>query len=684
MLRILFGLLPGIVSARYAPVPFSWLMVFLFWLIALLLCYPLVPWSLRLRFPHVRSLLFLLLLFFFGQVLFQHQDPRRADDFFVHHATGGDTLLVDITEWPNETNHSRFYRAKLIGQSRNGQLQPASGYLSLQVDRQLCSQGFRPGDRLLMTGSLKPIRESGNPGAFRRTDYLQRRQIYHQWRIGPLDRIQYIGHNRQLVSETIHDLREHVLGVLRTHIDSADSRRGIAEALLIGYREDLDEEVLQSYTDTGVVHIIAISGLHLGLIYLTLKTLFAFIPLLRRLRWLNAVLLLVALWTFTLITGASASVLRSAVMFSCLLAGDCLGRKSGSANALAGSAVLLLVSDPWLAWDIGAQLSYAAITGIMALQKPLRQRMPEGGRWIRQVYDMSSVTLAAQLMTLPLCLYYFHQFPVYFLPANLILVPLSTLVLFLEIGLLCFTPVLSAAEVFGGIISVLLGWMNGIAQFFQQLPLSVIERIPFGGSECLMSFLVLFYLSRFAHFPNPSLLSALGICGTSLCLIHSYHRVALLHRHQVVVYQTPRRFIMDVIEGYRVTSFFTDSLPADVRTGKILHQARNHLMLHPGTEEGLTRSGAVSIRLSGLHILLAQGPCPFPDSLSAPRTDWLICSENALDDLDRWIRAVQPVLLIFDATHRLWKIEEWKKRHEKLHLRSYSIPHEGAFVSRLR
>ena len=145
---------------------------------------------------------------------------------------------------------------------------------------------------------------------------------------------------------------------------------GLAEALLIGYKDDLDKTLVQSYSNTGVVHVIAISGLHLGLIYWLLLMLFK--PLQKRkLKWLRPVFILTGLWLFSLLAGAQPSVLRSAVMFTCIVLGDSFARKSSIYNTLALSALLLLCINPYWLWDVGFQLSYAAVLSIVIFMQPI-------------------------------------------------------------------------------------------------------------------------------------------------------------------------------------------------------------------------------------------------------------------------------------------------------------------------
>jgi len=214
---------------------------------------------------------------------------------------------------------------------------------------------------ILLTHALpQKITNALNPGDFDYAKYLSQQQIYHQLFLKDSDYVILQTKQESLIMKLVFNLREDVLNILKKEI-SDKKIRGIAEALLIGYKNNLDQELVQSYSNTGVVHIIAISGMHLGLIYVVLLWLFGKLPFIRKQKFLKFGSVLLCLWIFSLITGASASVLRSAVMFSCIIMGELLQKKSNIYNSLAVSAFLLLCYNPLFIFEVGFQLSYLAI-----------------------------------------------------------------------------------------------------------------------------------------------------------------------------------------------------------------------------------------------------------------------------------------------------------------------------------
>lgn len=235
---------------------------------------------------------------------------------------------------------------------------------------------------------------------------------------------------------------------------------GLAEALLIGYKDDLDKSLIQSYSITGIMHVVAISGLHLGLIYAILRWLSSPLGSGKAGKWAASVITIAGLWIFSFLAGGSPSVLRSAVMFTVIVIGNGAASKASLYNNLAASALLLLAADPNNLWDIGFQLSYAALLSIGLYMKPIYDLMVFENKGLDAIWKLSAVTLAAQVLTLPVSIYYFHQFPNLFLITNLIAVPGSSIILLAEIALCAVSFFGPVAEILGKGISIAIRLLN--------------------------------------------------------------------------------------------------------------------------------------------------------------------------------------------------------------------------------
>jgi competence protein ComEC len=258
---------------------------------------------------------------------------------------------------------------------------------------------------------------------------------------------------------------------------------------LIGYKDDLDKSLIRSYSNTGVVHVVAISGLHLGLIYALLK--YLCVPFGKKTigRWLKLPIMLSGLWLFSLLAGGAPSVLRSAVMFSSIILGESLTRRSSIINNLSASAFFLLCFDPYWLWDIGFQLSYAALLSIIIFMKPVYGLFIFKNKIADTIWKLNAVTLSAQILTVPVSIYYFHQFPNLFLITNFIAVPLSSGILAGEIILCMLSFITPVAAGLGWVLTLLIRLMNGSVQFLDSFPFST-----WSGLDITFTQLVLLYV----------------------------------------------------------------------------------------------------------------------------------------------------------------------------------------------
>lgn len=272
-------------------------------------------------------------------------------------------------------------------------------------------------------------------------------------------------------------LRNYFAGVINQYVQRPESKQ-IALALLLGQKESLAKEVKQAYSATGTQHILAVSGLHVGIIYsILLLPLTFFKQKGQLLQKSYLVLVLGLIWIYALMTGFSPSVVRAVVMFSLVTLGQMRKRKPSIWNILAFSALLLLVLDPAIQTDLGFQLSYLAVAGIVGLQPILLRLWAPSNRVLDYFWQMATVTLAAQLITSPLTLHYFHTFPTYFLVANLLIVPLSYIILCVGVPFLLLAWIPMVGSFLGASVDFLLFIQNEITYTLQDLPAAVWQGI---------------------------------------------------------------------------------------------------------------------------------------------------------------------------------------------------------------
>ncbi|MBI1307327.1 MAG: DUF4131 domain-containing protein [Bacteroidetes bacterium] len=332
------------------------------------------------------------------------------------------------------------------------------------------------GDQLLIRGDVTRIPESGFLSTFDYRSYLAGHNIFRQVYLRR-DQWVLVSHQKSGNFQNIlNHIKNYVDSVLETNIENKKNL-AILKSLLTGDKSELDQSVKDDFAETGTIHVLAISGLHLGIIFLLLSRIALLFRSVKIRRILKPVIVITGLWMFAALTGFSSSVSRSALMFSLMSIAESLNRKNVSLNTLFLSCLILLIIDPFRIFEVGFQFSFLAVAGILIFYNGIRRFFPTKGFLRSSISDLLAVSLCAQLMLMPLTLLYFHQFPVYFLPANLIVVPCITVVMFSSTALLLFSFSPFLSKVLSEIINSYLFVTRQSVDLLQHLPFSVIDGI---------------------------------------------------------------------------------------------------------------------------------------------------------------------------------------------------------------
>jgi len=563
-------------------------------------------------------------------------------------------LVYEIKDGPTKTKTGSRYSARIYDIENQTKFNNAHVYIYINKD----TLGiFEVGDMLLGSNELRIIKPSNDALAFDFYTYAKRKQIHYtlhceKWELAK------ILHSRSFLATITFRLRIFFLETLRKNI--ADKKLcGLAEAMLTGYREDLDRAILKAYTDTGVVHIIAISGLHLGLIFWLADLFLRKLVSKRLLPVAGLLIILPMLWIFALMTGASASIMRSVIMFSISLCGNAMGKKNSSMNALLFSAVLLLLTDPFIIYDIGFQLSYAAVASILVFERPLRHVVYLKNKIAVYCWSMVSITLAAQVLTTPFIIFHFHRFPVLFLFSNLIAVPLSSIILVLEIALCLAETIHVGVPVIGEIIVYLMTAMNGYVSLMHRIPFNLISGIYVKLSILMLIIVLVWLLIQYLIKPAKTLLRVLVM----LTLLTSGLRLNYMYSNEM-----RRNWII---------------LQSAGNTYIIHRHGKNAIILvkNNKSKEFQTMAKEIEPAINTLAIEMVnwkQLPdIPFvlelPYFEGTERKSAMLLS--GISDLK--IKAMtnylsSPNLILADGTNKLWKIRQWEKESQELNLRFLS------------
>lgn len=681
-IRLLLPLIAGIVLQWYLQINLPVIVAAFVVLGIAYVLFLLLPIALRFKMQAVQGIVIQLLIVALGAWLTWQQDVRYHKKWYGNFYKDSSYLVVRIDEPLVEKSKSFKADGYVETVVQDGKAIAAAGKLLLYFSKDSVQSNLKYGDRIIIHKDLQAIKNSGNPGAFNYQRYAAFQGIFHNVFLKAQDWVVLKGTSKNCFKQFIFSARAYVLGVLQKSMDADKDELGIAEALLIGYTNDLDKDLVQAYSNTGVVHIIAISGMHLALIYVLLVWLFAKIPVVNKSKWLQLILILACLWMFSLLTGASPSVLRAAVMFSFIAVGKNIYKQASIYNSLAASAFVLLCYNPYYLWAVGFQLSYLAVLSIVIFQKPIYNCIYIKNKWLDKVWQLMAVSTAAQLLTFPVCIYYFHQFPNLFLISNMIAVPLSGLILYAEIILVAFSWIPFVGIYMGKLVAALVALMNKIILWINDLSFAVWDKIP---ATILSTWLLYAVVTAFGAWLILKQKKYFKVAQLALLLFlmqSAYNNWQAIKQQKLIVYNVPRYKAIDFINGNQY-QFVGDSILLQDGLLQNFHLKPGRVALQlTERSDSLTAvfNYEIFYQFKNKKILVADTQVNFAPLNKKIQLDLVIISKNPKISIASLAETFICKLFVFDASNPAWKIEKWKQECKDLKLEYFSIPESGAFI----
>jgi competence protein ComEC len=597
----------------------------------------------------------------------------------ITHQYQKDCKLVIVIQEPLSVKQSSYKTtASVEAILVDNKFRKTNGNILLYLEKTPENSKLSYGDILVTNGVLHPVATTGNPAAFNYRQYCYRQGIHFQLYLRAPAFIVTNQHNVNQLRNFIFDSRLHIAAIMDRFVPGK-KESGLAQALLIGYKDNLDKDLVQSYSNTGVVHVIAISGLHLGLIYSILILLTNGFNRGRSARLMQLFIVLTGIWLFAILAGASASVVRSAVMFSCIATGKLLSRKLTVYNSLAASAFLLLSYNPFWLWDAGFQLSYAAVLSIIIYQKQVVNLLPLKNKILVGLWKTCAISISAQILTTPVSVYSFHQFPVLFLISNFIAIPLSSTILLIEIALCLVSFIPPLATALGSVTSGLIYLMNISIEYIDRLPYANWHGMQVSEWQCALMYL---YIAGLTYWliekVKPALLLSL-LMLLWFIVLRSASFYEAQNRFELVVYNINRVSATELISRRR-SVFVADSallnnessLRFNVFPARILYRVKEVMPYTPPKGH--------SFLLSGGDKLIAIVSAPV---FARKKVDIVVVTGSPGGSLANLLQGQIPGIVVFDCSNSRSKIRKWTGECLAAGIHSFSVPDEGAFVMTL-
>ena len=551
----------------------------------------------------------------------------------------------------------------------------------------------RYGDVLLIQGQPRLVPTVRNPNVFDYAAFLGLAQIYHQQFVVGEEVVVSAHQPPNLVKVLSFQVLRYCQSLLTQRIHHPEAR-AVVLALVLGQKEALTLEVITSYASTGTMHVLAVSGLHVGILYWCLRLLLRLLKSIWNIRWFSPVVSVVVLWFYAFVTGLSPSVLRATTMFTFMTMAPMLGRQTSIYNTLAASAFLLLFWNPMFLFSVSFQLSYLAVLGIVYLQPRIYKSLTFGNWFFDKLWLFASISLGAQVATAPLSVYYFHQFPTYFVMANWVVVPAA-------LAILCLGLVVLATN-FWACLSVRIAWLlekivlgvNAFVVGIQRFPYSFVGSIYLRASEVLLLYgllilcLIFLYTKKIRHLIAMSLLAML----LSLHTMRVY-----LGRHtqcKVIFYSIDRHQVIAFVKGCHSTLCVDRSFKVD-SPKYAYHVQPSQMALGITSSDTCILEEAVQCQSfpvqiwHGFKLAIWQGKkFIFVDKQSKKLpylaekvyTDFLVVEENALTALQPLLDRFDFGTLVIGASNRRSLAQKLQEEALKYRLHSHSLLQQGALT----
>ena len=514
-------------------------------------------------------------------------------------------ILVQTIQKPQKTNYGWKAEAVVIAYYKNSTLaMPCKGKVLLFV-QQKTQLPLKYGTQFIIKSGIQEIVSNNNPGSFNFKTFMQRKGIYHQCFLKENAALVFNKDQGMEILQRIFSFQDYIHQTLQKNLIERNEI-AMAEALLYGYDKDIDEEISDAFSKTGTLHVLAVSGMHVGLIFMLLGWLLKPILTLPRGKIWVASLQVFGIWMYALICGLPPSILRACVMFSFVILGKQLKRSSNPFNSLSAAGFLLLTTQPYMLYNVGFQLSFAAVAGILGFYPYLNLMFQFKHTMMNEIWKIIAISLAAQTLTLPISIYYFHQFPNYFLLANLMIIPLSTVIIYGGIILLILSPIQYLASGIGFLLGKLISFTSWLTMILAKLPYATIDSIiwsmPFILSYYFIGVSLIYYFSTRNIFYIKCILWILSILSIT-SLIQTYQQSSI---HNLCIYASKQNLLIQVHHSHLLQIWQRVPKPSESKENLI----QAYLMAHPNLKQkwNLIDTNNYTLKLnSNQELVIIQG-----------------------------------------------------------------------------
>ncbi len=588
-------------------------------------------------------------------------------------------LKGKVLETPIEKANSYAFAFDVQKIKASDKWQNASGRTIIYLQKDMNVSKLGVGDLLLLNTELQRVRNSGNPHEFDYASYLRTQHILYSAYTDSLSWKQ-IGTGPEFsVVVLASKWRDHLLSIYRKNGIQNESF-DILAALTLGYKTGMDPEIKRAWADAGAMHVLAVSGLHVGIIYMIMSYVLRFLARFKYGCHLRGILLLLTLWIYALLTGMSPSVMRSATMFSFIVVGEMLKRNGSIYNSLAISAFFLLLIDPFLLFTVGFQFSYLAVVSIVFFQPQFDKLIYIGNPILKKLWQLTTVSLSAQIGTFPLAIYYFHQFPSYFLLSGYVVIVMAGVLIYLSALLLIVSPINMLSESLGWLLRNIVDGMNFLIVKIQGLPGSVLRELSLSQYQLILSYFILFSLISLVSFKRKKAVFAVVLILICFQLPNTI-RTFQVPKKEMLVFNSRGHSIIGFVEGEKGLFLIDD---------KIISEKSNQIIQSFVLNENINETSfdtlkAIEIKAIGADVvaIIGKGNNNLEEMLRFIQPDYIIFRSSGLQSIKMVTKEFSNCKMIIDASIYQRDRKKYLLKENEYETNLFDVEENGAYICAL-
>jgi competence protein ComEC len=640
-----------------------------------------------------------------------HDDTLRSNFLSYRLANQKEVVITGIVDELPEDGKNKKITVKVAHVNDSS----ATGKILVYLKPSVVANNVAYGDEVVFKAYINPIRKSKNPETFDFQQYMKHHKVFYLSYVKEED-FTVVGHRKgNFLLHWAYDCQEKLTEILAIYL-TEQAEFSVGAALIIGYRSAIPDEIVDTYVNTGALHVLSVSGLHVGLVSMIFDRIikrFRYKSSKKFWRWLDPLLQIIGIWSFSLISGGAPCVLRAAVMFSFLVLGKTISKSASIYNMLAASCFFLLLWNPNYLFDVGFQLSYVGLVGIVYFQPKIYvwglERMENSNfwsfiyhyhpfdfkiktKWLRNIiffpvadycWQLTAVSISATIAVTPLSIYYFHQFPTYFWLSGLIVVPLAGWALYAGLLLFMVHFVSSFLAAWIGKLLWLIIWLlNGSLYWIDKIPPGAIKHLWWSGLTTILLYIALgFFVKAFNAMRTSWIAYGVMIVGMLLSMRFAYVNIANQRDKELIIYNTGFYTMIDCFTNGKNICIATKDIPErTINFAAYGHRLTKNILPDEVQMVALEDSIAQNDIFFNKNLLIFnQTKILLLDKAITEKptekikVDYVLIKENPTLTMSDINSTIDCKMIIFDASNKHYIVEKWKSECEQLGVQYHDV-----------